>query len=64
MDDGYFKHCLDSLQKSGETARSTIYTFVLVYGALLLWALNTVVWPAEQQRFGQIKGEVQTVLVE
>jgi len=62
MNDDDFKQCFDVLQRHGEKARSTVYTFVLVYGALLLWALNAIVYPAEQQRLGQsIRKQVEVL---
>ena len=54
-EDADFGKCFDVLQRIGESARSTLYAFVLIFGALLLWALNAVVYPAEQQRLGQVK---------
>lgn len=57
-----FKACFDVLQRIGDGARRTIYVFVLVYGALLLWALNAVIYPAEQRRLVQIQdAAVRTV---
>ena len=49
-----FKQCYDVLQRLGDRSQSIIYAFVLIYGALLLWSLNTIVYPSEQQRLGQI----------
>src|SRR5690348_16305670 len=43
------------LQKIAEAFRSSVYGFVLVYGALLLWAVNSFIYPAELQRLGQIR---------
>src|SRR5689334_6410812 len=57
-----FKQCFDVLQRSGEGARSTVYGFVLIYGALLLWALNAVIYPAEQQRLGQVTENAAVVI--
>jgi hypothetical protein len=54
MSNEEFKNCFDVLQKIGENARTIIYAFVLIYGALLLWSLNAIVYPSEQQRLGQI----------
>jgi hypothetical protein len=60
--EGEFRACFDVLQRTGEGARRTIYVFVLVYGAMLLWALNAVIYPAEQQRLIQIQdAAVRTV---
>jgi hypothetical protein len=49
-----FKQCYDVLQRLGDRSQSIIYAFVLIYGALLLWSLNAIVYPSEQQRLGQI----------
>jgi hypothetical protein len=49
-----FKQCYDVLQKLGDRSQSIIYAFVLIYGALFLWALNAIIYPSEQQRLGQI----------
>jgi hypothetical protein len=49
-----FKQCYDVLQRLGDRSQSIIYAFVLIYGALLLWSLNAIIYPSEQQRLGQI----------
>jgi hypothetical protein len=54
INDEDFKQCYDVLQRLGESSRTLIYAFVLIYGALLLWALNAIVYPSEQQRLGLI----------
>ena len=54
MNDEDFKQCYDVLQRLGDSSRTVIYAFVLIYGALLLWALNAIVYPSEQQRLGLI----------
>jgi hypothetical protein len=57
-----FRACFDVLQRIAEGARRIIYVFVLVYGAMLLWALNAVIYPAEQERLVQIQdAAVRTV---
>jgi hypothetical protein len=55
MDDGDFKQCFDVIQKTGENTRSIIYVYILIFGALLIWALNAIVYPAEQSRIDQIR---------
>lgn len=54
MSDEEFKQCYDVLQKLSDSSRKVIYAFVIIYGALLLWALNSVVYPSEQQRLGML----------
>jgi len=58
-----FKACLDGLQKSGERVRSNIYAFVLIFGAILLWALNAIVWPAEQKRLDSSQRKDASVIM-
>lgn len=40
-----FDQFLAILQRTGETARSTIYVFVLIYGAMLYYGANTYIYP-------------------
>src|SRR5690349_15781398 len=49
-----FKQCFDVLMRISENARTTIYTFILIYGALLLWTANAVIYPGEQHRLGRV----------
>ncbi|HEX3349335.1 MAG TPA: hypothetical protein VHS58_14655 [Acetobacteraceae bacterium] len=58
MDEQDFPRCFDTLQRIGESFRSSVYAFVLIYGALLLWTLNNYIFPAQQNRIGAM--ELQT----
>jgi hypothetical protein len=55
ISDPDFGKCFDTLQRSAENFRSTLYAFVLIYGALLMWTLNAYVYPAEQNRLGMLQ---------
>ena len=62
-DDEHFKQCFDLYQRISENARTTVFTFVLIFGALLLWALNAIVYPAEQQRLEEVIAKnVKTII--
>jgi len=62
MKDEDFNQCFGALQTLEESGRKLIYAFVLIYGALSLWALNALVYPSEQQRLGAImKKDVDTI---
>jgi hypothetical protein len=50
-----FKLCLDALNRAAENSRSTFFAYVVIFGALLVWALNAIIFPAEQQRIGEIR---------
>lgn len=49
-----FRQSFDVLLRISENARKVIYAFVLIYGALLLWSLNAVLYPGEEHRREQI----------
>lgn len=46
------------LQRSSETARSTIYIFVLIYGAMLYYGANTYIYPMNQHQFINIRDQI------
>jgi hypothetical protein len=54
LSDDEFKICLDSLQRTADTSRRIFYSYVVVFGTLLIWALNAIVYPVEQIRLDQI----------
>jgi hypothetical protein len=57
-----FKQCLDALHRAAESSRSVFFAYVVIYGALLVWALNAIIYPAEQQRIGQVRDkQVETI---
>jgi hypothetical protein len=62
MRDEDFRDCLNSLQRNGEGFRSIVYAFIVAYGTLLLWALNAIVYPVEQNRLGLLQKSAVDVL--
>jgi hypothetical protein len=53
-----FQQFFAVVQKSGETARSTIYVFVLIYGAMLYYGANTYVYPINQHLLTAIRDQI------
>ena len=53
-----FQQFFAVLQKSGETARSTIYVFVLIYGAMLYYGANTYIYPMNQHLLTAIQDQI------
>jgi hypothetical protein len=62
MRDEDFRDCLNSLQRNGEGFRSIVYAFIVAYGTLMLWALNAIVYPIEQDRLGLLQKSAVDVL--
>jgi hypothetical protein len=54
LSDDEFKMCLESLQRAGDTSRRIFYGYIVIFGTLLIWALNAIVYPVEQIRLDQI----------
>jgi hypothetical protein len=50
-----FRQCLDALNRVSENTRTAVYVYLIVFGALLIWALNAIVYPAAQNRVDQIR---------
>jgi hypothetical protein len=46
------------LQRSGDTARSTIYVFVLIYGAMLYYGANTYIYPINQHLLTTVQDQI------
>ena len=46
------------VQKSGDTARSAFYAFVLIYGAMLFYAANTYIYPTSQHLFSSVQDSI------
>jgi hypothetical protein len=53
-----FQQFFAVVQKSGETARSAFYAFVLIYGAMLFYAANTYVYPTGQHLFSAVQDAI------
>ena len=62
MRDEDFRDCLNSLQRNGEGFRSIVYAFIVAYGTLMLWALNAIVYPIEQDRLALLQKSAVDVL--
>jgi hypothetical protein len=58
-----FQQFFAVLQKSGETARSVIYIFVLIYGAMLYYGANTYVYPMSQHQLNVVQHQINQDLV-
>jgi hypothetical protein len=55
-----FQQYFGVLQKSGETARSVIYAFVLTYGAMLFYGANTYIYPSSQHLFTAVQRSINS----
>ena len=60
MDSEDFTPLFAALQKSAETARSAFYAFVIVYAAMLFYAMNTYVYPISQHLFSSVRDEISS----
>ena len=47
-----------ALQRSAETARSAFYAFVIVYAAMLFYAMNTYVYPVSQHLLSTVQEQI------
>jgi hypothetical protein len=48
------------LQRSAETARSAFYAFVIVYAAMLFYAMNTYVYPISQHLLTSVRDQINS----
>ena len=60
MDSEDFTQLFAALQRSAETARSAFYAFVIVYAAMLFYAMNTYVYPISQHLLSGVREEISS----
>jgi hypothetical protein len=53
-----FTMLFGALQRSAETARSAFYAFVIVYAAMLFYAMNTYVYPISQHLLSAVQEQI------
>ena len=53
-----FAMLFGALQRSAETARSAFYAFVIVYAAMLFYAMNTYVYPVSQHLLSTVQEQI------
>jgi hypothetical protein len=55
-----FNMLFGALQRSAETARSAFYAFVIVYAAMLFYAMNTFVYPVSQNLLSAVREQIDS----